>query len=269
MSDYLDALYNAPIGSTISASGETGGSSNPTIDESTSQYELIGDQEPLDTPAEAAALDDNNGSSGADTSGGGFSVPEEFRENENYGETSTGSNGGSESPPDNGGYTNPPSPPDRTGSGSSSAGNDPVSDGGFFSDLPTLGDIQEGLDISDNPNISSDFGGGGGSLFGDIQEGLDISDNPNISSDFGGGGGSLFGGDSIISNITGGGGGDGGGTDSSDVGGFSVPPIFREDENYSGPDPDDPAIDGGPQWFTIGLAAVAALGAGLLIAGRD
>jgi len=59
MSDYLDALYSAPIGSTVSASGDTGGSSNVRVDTSTSDYELIGDQEPLGTEAEAAALEQN------------------------------------------------------------------------------------------------------------------------------------------------------------------------------------------------------------------
>jgi len=59
MSEYLDALHSAPIGSTISASGETGGSSNFDLDTSTSNYELIGDQEPLGTEAENAALRQN------------------------------------------------------------------------------------------------------------------------------------------------------------------------------------------------------------------
>jgi len=43
--------------------------------------------------------------------------------------TSTGDDGPSTNPPDNGGYTNPPRRPDRTGSGSSSSGSDPVSSG--------------------------------------------------------------------------------------------------------------------------------------------
>jgi hypothetical protein len=52
---YTDAVMNAPIGSTISYS-QAGGVS---VDESTSDYELIGDQEPLGTEAEAAALEQN------------------------------------------------------------------------------------------------------------------------------------------------------------------------------------------------------------------
>jgi hypothetical protein len=52
---YSDAVENAPIGSTISYSQEGG----VTVDESTSEYELIGDQEPLGTPAEDAALEQN------------------------------------------------------------------------------------------------------------------------------------------------------------------------------------------------------------------
>jgi hypothetical protein len=56
---YADAIENAPIGSTISAGGSTGGSENFTVDESTSNYDLIGDQEPLGTPAENAALEQN------------------------------------------------------------------------------------------------------------------------------------------------------------------------------------------------------------------
>jgi len=53
---YSDAIENAPIGSTISYS-QAGGVS---VDESTSDYELIGDQEPLGTSAESAALNQTN-----------------------------------------------------------------------------------------------------------------------------------------------------------------------------------------------------------------
>jgi hypothetical protein len=59
MSDYLDALYSAPMGSVVTSSVSDDGTREITVDESTSEYQLIGDQEPLETEAEAAALEQN------------------------------------------------------------------------------------------------------------------------------------------------------------------------------------------------------------------
>jgi len=229
-----DDLINLEAGQTVRTSGDPDGGTTTEVISGGSSSSFGGSS--------------SGGSSGA----GGFSVPEEFRMDENYGPTSTGQNGGSESPPDNGGYTNPPRRPDRTGDGSSSAGSDPVSSGEL-----------DPAAAADEPTFSTEDPLVGIGEQVEEQTGGSVSVNDFLDSVLKAGG-------TFTTGV-------GGSTEGRDLTDFNIPdaltgatgalqnfPMAVTPESVN-----DPVSDSGPQWLTVGVAAVAAAAGAVLLSRRQ
>jgi len=169
--------------------------------------------------------------------------------------TSSGDDGPSSNPPDNGGYNDPPRP-DRTGSGggSSSVGSDPVSSGGGELDPAAQADEPT---FSENDPLYS------------IGEQVEESTGGNVPVN-----------DFLDSVLKAGGTfttGVGGTTEGQDLEQFEIPdeilsptealqnfPLAVTPESVN-----RPLSDSGPSWLTVGVAAVAAVGAGLFFSRRQ
>ena len=166
--------------------------------------------------------------------------------------TSTGDDGPSTNPPDNGGYNNPPRRPDRTGSGSSSSGSDPVSSGELD---PAVG--------GDEPTFSTED-----PLVG-IGEQVEDATGGGVSVNY------------FLDSVLKAGGtfttGVGGSTEGQDLTDFDIPdaltgatgalqnfPMAVTPESVN-----DPVSDSGPQWLTVGVAAVAAAAGAVLLSRRQ
>jgi len=192
---------------------------------------------------------DNDDSS---TNSGGFSVPSGFREDENYGSTSTGSDGGSESPPDNGGYTNPPNPPSQPPRSGNQT--DPVSSGGgeldpaAQADEPTFSENDPLYSIGEQVEEST-----GGTV--PVNDFLDSV---------------LKAGGTFTTGV-------GGTTQGQDLEQFEIPEeltsatgaLLNFPQSVTPESVNEPLSDTGPSWLTVGVAAVAAVGAALFLNRRQ
>jgi len=165
--------------------------------------------------------------------------------------TSTGDDGPSTNPPDNGGYTNPPRP-DRTGSGSSSSGSDPVSSGEL-----------DPAAAADEPTFSTEDPLVGIGEQVEEQTGGSVSVNDFLDSVLKAGG-------TFTTGV-------GGSTEGRDLTDFDFPdaltgatgalqnfPMAVTPESVN-----DPVSESGPQWLTVGVAAVAAAVGAVLLSRRQ